>query len=160
MELWDAYDAEGRKLGATLVRGEPIPDGVYHLACDILIRHVDGTYLLMRRAPEKVLGGKWEASAAGSALQGETALDCAMREVREETGVDCGTFTEVGRIRSDAYHVHFVEFLCLTDFPKDAIRLQDGETVAYRWMTKDELNALPPDVFITKRIRRFLPDWE
>ena len=160
MELWDAYDADGSKTGATLIRGESIPDGAYHLACDILVRHIDGSYLLMQRAPEKLLGGKWEAGAAGSALQGETALDCAKREVREETGVDRGTFTEVGRIRSDAYHVHYVEFFCLTDVPKNAIRLQDGETVAYRWVTKDELNSLPPDVLITRRIRQFLPDWE
>lgn len=32
MELWDAYDRELNKLGGvTLVRGEKVPDGMYHL---------------------------------------------------------------------------------------------------------------------------------
>ena len=44
-ELWDAYDNNFNKLnGITLVRGEPIPDGKYHLACEIIVRHIDGTY--------------------------------------------------------------------------------------------------------------------
>lgn len=28
-ELWDAYDKEGTPLGFDLVRGEPVPEGVY-----------------------------------------------------------------------------------------------------------------------------------
>ena len=31
MELWDAYDRDGNLIEGTLVRGEPIPDGVYHV---------------------------------------------------------------------------------------------------------------------------------
>ena len=88
MELWDAYDSGFRRIeGQTLVRGEPIPAGLYHLVSDILVRHRDGTYLLMRRDPRKHYGGLWEATAGGSALRGETALDCARRELGEETGV-------------------------------------------------------------------------
>lgn len=48
MERWDAYDRHFQKVeGVTLIRGEPIPEGLYHLVCDILVRHRDGTYLLM-----------------------------------------------------------------------------------------------------------------
>ena len=44
MELWDAYNADFQKVdGITLVRGEPIPDGLYHLVSDILVKHTDGT---------------------------------------------------------------------------------------------------------------------
>ena len=41
----------------------------------------------MQRDFRKHLGGKWELTAGGSALQGETALECASRELREETGI-------------------------------------------------------------------------
>lgn len=48
MELWDAYDENFRRVeGRTLVRGEPVPEGLFHLVCDVLVRHTDGTYLLM-----------------------------------------------------------------------------------------------------------------
>lgn len=50
MELWDAYDNKFNRINdMTLVRGEPITDGVYHLVCDIIVKHTDGSYLLMQR---------------------------------------------------------------------------------------------------------------
>ena len=48
MELWDAYDAQGKRIGETLIRGEPIPNGRYHMVCEALVRHADGEYLLMQ----------------------------------------------------------------------------------------------------------------
>ena len=47
VELWDAYDEKLNRIdGMTLVRGEDVPDGVFHLVCEIIVRHTDGTYLL------------------------------------------------------------------------------------------------------------------
>ena len=47
MELWDAYDESFNKIdGMTLIRGEEIPDGVFHLVSEIIVKHTDGTYLL------------------------------------------------------------------------------------------------------------------
>ena len=37
-EMWDAYDNKFNKLnGITLLRGESIPDGIYHLVCEIIV---------------------------------------------------------------------------------------------------------------------------
>lgn len=73
LELWDAYDSNFNRIhGITLRRGETIPDGLYHLVCEILVKHADGSYLLMQRSANKHFGGMWEATAGGSALQGET----------------------------------------------------------------------------------------
>ena len=37
MEKWDAYDGHLNKIdGLTLIRGEEIPDGVFHLCCEII----------------------------------------------------------------------------------------------------------------------------
>ena len=50
MEVWDAYNKEFEKIeGMTLIRGEAIPDGVYHLVSDVIVKHADGYYLLMQR---------------------------------------------------------------------------------------------------------------
>ena len=50
MELWDAYDENVNLIeGVTLTRGEKIDDGIFHLVCDIIVRHTDGDYLIMQR---------------------------------------------------------------------------------------------------------------
>ena len=140
MEIWDAYHSDGTPAGCTLVRGEPIPEGLYHLVCEILVRHADGEYLLMQRDLRKQgYPGYWEATAGGSALQGEDAMACARRELREETGIDEGEFTAIGRFvsRDTIYR----QYLCVTGCDKAAVMLQDGETIAYRWVTEAEFAA-------------------
>ena len=157
MELWDAYDGEFRRIqGVSLVRGEPIPAGIYHLVCEVLVRHTDGSYLLMRRDPRKHYGGLWETTAGGSALRGEAPLDCARRELREETGIRAEELQELGRVRSG--NTHYVEFLCVMDWPKDGVTLQEGETVAYRWVSRTELLSLRSGGLVTKRMQGFLPE--
>ena len=157
MEYWDAYDGNFRRIeGVSLVRGEDIPAGVYHLVCDVLVRHTDGSYLLTRRDPRKHYGGLWEATAGGSALRGETPLDCARRELREETGIRAEELRELGRVRSA--NTHYVEFLCETDWPKDRVTLQEGETVAFRWVSREELTAMRKEELVTKRMQGFLTE--
>ena len=91
MESWDLCDEQGRKTGETWERSRvrEIPEGRYHIVCDVLIRHQDGEFLLMRRDPEKdVFPGCLEASAGGAALAGETPEQAARRELKEETGLE------------------------------------------------------------------------
>lgn len=73
----------------------------------------------------------WELTAGGSALQGETPLDCAIRELREETGIETSEIKEIGRVVHDVHHSIYAEYLCVTDWEKDAVTLQEGETVNY-----------------------------
>ena len=157
MEVWDAYNKEFEKIeGMTLIRGEAIPDGVYHLVSDVIVRHADGTYLLMQRDSRKHFGGMWEATAGGSALTREGPLACAIRELREETGIESEALTEVGRVVNDHNHTLYVEFLCVTDCEKEQVTLQEGETSAFRWVTKDELVSMKKDELVTERMQRFI----
>ena len=49
METWDAYDKDFNKVhNATLIRGEAIPEGLFHLVCDIIVKHMDGTFRLSK----------------------------------------------------------------------------------------------------------------
>ena len=137
MEIWDLYNEDGSLAGRTLTRGEPIPDGMYHLICQILVRHTDGDYLLMERAPDKEpYAGYFEASAGGSALKGEDPITCAKRELFEETGITAESLQEIDVYTSANVICH--SFLCITDHDKNAITLQEGETVSSRWITEEE----------------------
>ncbi len=157
VEFWDAYDADFNKVdNVSLVRGDPIPRGLYHLVSDVLVRHTDGTYLLTRRDPRKEFGNMWEATAGGSALRGEGPLDCARRELREETGIGSAALTEVGRITTA--DTHYVEFLCVTDWDKDSVALQPGETVDFRWVSASELSKMGPGELVTHRIQKYIEE--
>lgn len=140
MEIWDGYLVDGTLAGRDLVRGEPIPQGLYHLVSEILVRHVDGEYLLMQRDPRKPnYGGFYEATAGGSALKGEDALSCARRELLEETGISTGELTQIGRYVS--HDTIYYSFLCVTDCDKSSVILQEGETVSYKWIREKEFIA-------------------
>ena len=159
MEIWDAYNSDFQIIdGITLIRGEEksIPDGIYHLVCHILVRHTDGTYLLMKRDPRKAYPGMWEATAGGSALKGETPLECAFRELKEETGLTVSQMTEIRRFVWDPSHCLHVEYLCETDCDKDSILLQEGETVAYKWATDDEVCRMRSDELLSEGTRRYI----
>ena len=57
-ELWDACDREGNPLGFDLVRGEPVPAGVWHLVAEIYSVTRDGRVLVTKRHPDKSWGGQ------------------------------------------------------------------------------------------------------
>lgn len=139
MELWDAYEADGTLAGFDLIRGEKIPAGYFHMVCEAVIRHVDGDYLLMQRSFEKeVYPGAWEIGAGGSALKGEDKLQAVLREVREETGIDTGELEEIYQLVREKQQAIYYGYLLKTDYAKDAIKLQEGETIDYKWLTKEE----------------------
>ena len=157
MEIWDAYNADGTRIeGVTLVRGEPLPDGMRHLVCDVIVRHRDGEYLLMQRDPKKHYGLLWEATAGGSALAGEEPYECAVRELCEETGIVCHDLVEVGKVVSS--DTIYVEYLCVTDWEKENITMQKGETVAFKWVSRDELLKMKRDELITERMQKFVDE--
>lgn len=139
MEIWDGYRRDGTLAGVDLIRGEKVPKGLYHIVCDVLVRHADGDYLLMLRDPNKdTHAGEWESTAGGSALKGEDPLQCIRRELLEETGLTAETFTEVYSEVYDSKHVLFHCYVCEVACAKDAVTLQEEETVDYRWVSEAE----------------------
>lgn len=137
-ELWDAYDRDGNRTGEVLVRGEPVPEGRYHMVCEVLVRHVEGDYLCMIRSREKPNYPLYpECTAGGSALMGEDALTCIRRELREETGIEWEEFQEIARNVFDDDRCIFHSFTATVDWPKKRITLQDGETEAFEWLSEE-----------------------
>lgn len=156
-ELWDAYDLEGRPLGFDLVRGEPIPEGVRHLVVEVFSVTVDGRVLVTKRHPDKPWGGLWEYTG-GSVLKGETPLEGAVRELREETGIAVSreelrpVYITPGQAPA-IYHCSLTFF----DAGEQAVRLQEGETVDYRLIPYGAFQAfVQGDEFVDSIRRRFL----
>lgn len=137
MEIWDGYLRDGTLAKTDLVRDNPIPDGLYHLVSEVLLRHADGDYLLMQRDFAKPnYGGWYEATAGGSALKGEDSLTCARRELLEETGLTADKCEAIGNYVSG--QTLYALFLCTTSCSKDSVTLQKGETVSFLWVSEAE----------------------
>lgn len=142
IELWDAYHADGTLAGCDLIRGEKIPTGLKHLVAEVFVMHKDGSILLMQRDFGKPnYPGVWESSAGGSVLKGESAIDGAKRELLEETGIIANDDLE------NLYYVVtdttiYRGYLCVTDIPKNDVKLQKGETIAFRWVDEQEFREV------------------
>lgn len=148
MEIWDLYDEKGNKTGETWERSraKEIPEGRYHIVCDILIRHRDGDFLLtLRDSRKEMYPGCWEASAGGSALAGETPEEGARREMQEETGLKAEKLELISITRKPDSKSVVYAFIAMVDAAKDSVMLQEGETVDYQWMKLSALRKMIRD---------------
>ena len=94
---------------------------------------------MQRDLAKHAFPGYFEATAGGSALKGENKLDCAKRELLEETGITALSVDEIGRC-VDNNTIYFV-FLCTTDCDKQSVILQEGETISFKWISQSEFVA-------------------
>jgi isopentenyldiphosphate isomerase len=89
MELWDIYDENRRKTGRTHERGIPMEEGDYHLVIHVWIVNDKGEVLIQKRQPWKEgWPNMWDGSVAGSAVVGDNSVDAAIRETKEELGIE------------------------------------------------------------------------
>jgi len=137
LEIWDGYNEKEELLGLDLIRGEEIPNGAYHLVVEVLVRHLDGDYLLMQRDFNKEgFPGFYEATAGGSALKGESAKQAIAREAFEEAGIK---LKELKLINKQIEHpIIFYSYLSIVDCDKASVRLQEGETIDYIWLNQSD----------------------
>ena len=141
-ELWDLYDAQGQRTGRTMIRGEDVPAGLYHLAVHIWPRNSRGEYLIQRRAP----GVQWKpnlwAVTGGSAISGEDAVTAARRELREEIGYDASEaeMEQVACLRRT--NSFCAVYSLLIDWPAEQFVLQSEEVRAVQWCDSARLTRM------------------
>ena len=139
-EIWNAYDLNRNQLPHLLVRGEPIPQGQFHLCVNVLVRHEDGDILFMRRSSGKDLyPGYWEFGAGGSVLADESSSEAALRELKEETGLVPDSL-ELFEQRTDVPdQCHFDYYLAQVSGDKENISYQPSETDGHLWLPVSQI---------------------
>ena len=138
MELWDLYDKDRKPLNRTHVRGEAFAEGEYYVSCEIWVRNSKGEFLITKRHPDKKAGNLWEF-AGGGTLAGETTTQSAVRELKEETGIQ----SQESELQLFATYQHKNYFLDLFLLNKDVeisnIVLQPGETIDAKWASEETI---------------------
>jgi len=146
-EFWDVYDKNRNVTGKTVERGTYMEEDEYHLVVQIWIKNDDNKWLISKRAPHKSQGLKWEPTG-GSVLAGETSLQGALREVKEEVGIILDSksgylFKSFRREKFTWANPGFLDVWVFTNnTPIDDVVLQEEEVIDAKWATVEEILEL------------------
>jgi isopentenyl-diphosphate Delta-isomerase len=87
-EIFDVVNERDEVVGQN-TRREVHARGLWHRAVHVLVFNARGEVFLQKRSLKKdIAAGKWDSSASGHLDSGEDYDACAVREVREEIGLD------------------------------------------------------------------------
>lgn len=148
-EYIDIYSPDMSFTGVTIPRkGAFLKEGEYMLYALAIIEDEQGRFLITRRALDKRwAAGLWEVPGGG-VLAGETPLQGALREVREEVGLSlqpeqgrlCYRYTNTDLAHGDNYINSIFHFKA--SFTLDDVTLQERESIDCRLATWEEISAL------------------
>lgn len=153
MEIIDVLKPDGTPTGVKKPKPLVHRDGDWHRAVHIWIVGSDGRVVVQLRSHRKENNPNlWDVSAAGHISSGEDMREAAVREVREELGLEIGvaelrhvaTLREQSVINAGTYidnEIHEI-FVVRRDVDLRSLRLQEEEVDAVRLVTFDEFRSL------------------
>ncbi len=103
---------------------------------------VEGRLLLLQRAFNKQEPGKWGVPA-GKLEEGETAKEAAVRELFEETGIQCLNIQGLGALYMRKHTVDYVYHLFKMEIAEMLSVILSNEHEGYIWASKEDLEVLP-----------------
>ena len=154
-EMIDVLTIDGRPTGTQKSKTEIHRNGDWHRAAHVWIVAGDGRVLLQRRSLRKENNpGLWDVSAAGHLSAGESAIEAAVRETREEIGlvlspVELQYLTTIPQscVLNDGTYldneIHEI-FLVRRDVDVQSLTLDPEEVAAVRWARE----LRPDDTFV------------
>ena len=147
-EYWDVYDERGNLIkGRTSVRGKhDLGPSEYHLVVYVWIINDKNEIIISRRQKGRAFEGSWECTG-GCALKGDSSLDAALREVREELGLVLDS--EKGELYKRYLRNYPVGAKAICDvwvfrqnFTEDDFDLQVEEVSEARFVSKEEIKKM------------------
>lgn len=145
MEKCDIYNEQGDITGRKIERGKKMNKGEYHLASIVCLKNSQGELLISKRSSKKSTGpNKWE-TVPGSAIAGESSIQTAVREVKEEIGIELnpkeGVF--IKRLKFDTEKSWFGDvWLFEEQINILDVKCQEEEVSEVKWISKNEFTEL------------------
>lgn len=142
-EVWDIYDENRIKTGRTMIRGNEIKNGDYHLVVHVCIFNSKGELLIQKRTlNKKSYPGMWDVSVGGSAILGDSSQTAAERETLEEIGLKINLQDKRPRITLNFKGGFDDVYLIKMDVNIDELVLQEEEVSDVKWASLEEVLTL------------------
>ena len=140
-EYFDILDENGNKTGERKLRSEVHRDGDWHRAVHIWIINQNGEVLLQRRSPNKDSNPNMlDISCAGHLSAGDESLEGAVRELKEELGLDVRP-NELQFIKTIKRSSRYTETFINNEFD-DLYILRTNKTVDDMKMQEEEVSEI------------------
>ena len=155
MEILDIVDEEGKPTGSMISREEAHRKGILHRTAHVwIVRKKDDAYdvLLQKRSIEKEsFPGMYDTSSAGHIPAGCEPITSALRELKEELGIEAGEsdLKYIGQFRiqyEKQFHGHIFKdnevtsvYLYDKDVDISSLQLQNEEVEEVSWFALDEV---------------------
>lgn len=164
-EIWDLYNENREPLGKDHIRGEQLPIDGYHLVVHVWIRNSKAEYLISQRSANRpTFPLLWEC-VGGSVIKGEDSRMGAIREAKEEVGVDLlpengrVLFTKTrkvidGKIFNDIMDVWLFEY----DGEVDLGSATTDEVAQVVWMDREQIKALFEEKKLVETLEYFFTE--
>ncbi len=147
-EFWDLYDRNRNKLEKIVKRGDKLNDDEYHLVVNAWVRNSKNEFLITQRAASKKYAFMWECTG-GSALRGEDSIDAAVREIKEELGIDVDK--SKGKLVGSTFR-HYPNcpdildvWVFESDVSLEEVTIQEEEVCNVMWASVDKIMELYND---------------
>lgn len=154
-EIWDLYDVHRDYTGETWIRGTkaPIPKGRYHIVVSVWTVTPEGKILMTRRHPGKSFGGLWE-NTGGAVIAGETSIEAAYRELKEETGIEAapGKLLFLGDVWHPGCVVDTYMYSCNVEI--ENLILQQEEVIDAKLAVDTEIDTMYKQGIIVPNVYR------
>lgn len=142
-EVWDIYDENRIKTGRTMIRGNEIKNGDYHLVVHVCIFNSKGELLIQKRTlNKKSYPGMWDVSVGGSAILGDSSQTAAERETLEEIGLKINLQDKRPRITLNFKGGFDDVYLIKMNVNIDELVLQEEEVSDVKWASLEEVLTL------------------
>jgi isopentenyldiphosphate isomerase len=153
MEYFDLLDENGVLAGKTKLRSEVHRDGDWHKTVHMWILNSENELLLQLRSPIKDSNpNMWDISSAGHLSAGQNSIEGALREIKEELGLDLteGDLEYLFTIKQQSVknnetfsnNEYADVYLIQLDIELSRIRLQEEEVSEVKFIHFKELEKL------------------
>lgn len=148
MEYWDIYDKNKNKTGKIIQRGQRLLDDEYHLIVHIWIKNSEGKFLIQQRS-EKVKNPLVWSATGGSVVAGEDSYSGALREMKEELGIDLsnenGYLFDSSLYEEDNQKYWCDTYLYFIDLDVDKLQLQKEEVKQAKYEKMEVIKQMMND---------------
>lgn len=148
--------SEGKGFSVQIVKIKTGSDNMalaYGLTARGIIKNDDGKILIVKRHPKSRTDPKMWELPGGKVEKGEFFADALIREIKEETNLDCevGDFTEA--IQNNYPHKRTVQIMMYLENVKGEVKISDEHT-DWMWASLDEIRSLDISTSLKKVLEK------